>query len=162
MKWPVKTCSQTVQVTSALQRMFPLSFYIDIHSINVSVYLCNCKQIATAMWYIPHITWTVYLHIMIRTVHICTLVLVCVHCTVSYKTWYWNEEWCWCEWQPTVFKSTRMMSFSVYVVSSQHWAYLWLAYPLYCIVSLPCFCLLQVYINQGVRQAHVHKTYSKL
>ena len=36
MRCPVKTCSQTVQVMSALQRMFPLS-YIDIHSINVSV-----------------------------------------------------------------------------------------------------------------------------
>ena len=36
----------------------------------------------------------------------------------------------------------------LYVVSGQHWAYSWLAN--YCIVSLPCFCLQQVQINQGI------------
>ena len=142
MKCSVKTCSQTVQVTSALQRMFPLSFYIDIHSINVSVYLCNCKQIATA-YLTSHGLCTYILQLeQYIFVHWCLYVYT-VQYFIRHDTGTRNDVDV--NGKPTVLKSTRMMSFSLYVVSSQHWAYLWLAYSLYCIVSLPCFCLLQVY-----------------
>ena len=141
MRCLVKTCSQTVQVTSALQRMFPLTLYFDIHSINVSMYLCNCNQIATAMC-IPHITWTMYLHIIIRTVHICTAACICTLYgifTTRHDNGTRDND---VNGKPTVKNmSTRMMSFSIYVVSDQHWAYSWLAYPLYfthCLASSFC------------------------
>ena len=95
--------------------------------------------------------------IYIRTIHFCTAACTGICTLFSIFNGTRDDD---VNGKPTV----KNMSIQVnqndefpYVVSSQHWAYLWLAYPLYCIVSLPCFCLLQVYVNQGVGQAHVHK-----
>ena len=161
MRCLVKTCSQTVQVTSALQRMFPLTLYFDIHSINVSMYLCNCNQITSVMC-IPHITWTVYLHIMIRTVHIylyCYLYMYTVYIQYLYHTGMRDDD---VNGKPTVFKSNQNDEF-LYLCSFRPALGLLMASLSTVFHSPPCFCLQQVYINQGVGQAHVHTiSYSKI
>ena len=79
--------------------------------------------------------------IYIRTIHFCTAACTGICALFSIFNGTRDDD---VNGKPTV----KNMSIQVnqndefpYVVSSQHWAYLWLAYPLYCIVSLHALLL---------------------
>ena len=97
--------------------------------LSMCLCICNCKQIATAMC-IPHIAWTVYLHIMIRTVYNCTAAHICTLYSIftrRYDTGTSDDD---VNGKPHSIQVNQNDEF-LCVVSSQHWAYSWLAYPLY-------------------------------